>query len=35
MPNRPISRSKIGGEAGIRIQKTRLSKWLMARDFWL
>jgi hypothetical protein len=24
-----------GGEAGIRILKTRLSKWLMARDFWL
>ncbi len=24
-----------GGEAGIRILKTRLSKWLMARDFWV
>ena len=23
-----------GGEAGIRILRTRLSKWLMARDFW-
>jgi hypothetical protein len=22
------------GEAGIRILRTRLSKWLMARDFW-
>jgi hypothetical protein len=25
---------KTGGEAGIRIVRVNLSKWLMARDFW-
>jgi hypothetical protein len=24
----------VGGEAGIRTLKWRVSKWLMARDFW-